>query len=178
MRKSTKTAKTETANASTVETVEKPEISKTEAAALARAIARRDNEAVAAFFKKHGAPSVVSVPVKALAAFGKSYKADPMPKAYAPSARSTAAHLIACIASGVEPKAGATFSRRFTLGGVACALENGCTSDVIGTLTSYDAASEQITFTAAVDAAVSAFIGAKALAALRDAIGTASLAAS
>ncbi len=90
----------------------------------------------------------VSVPIKTLAAFSKSYKRDVTAHAIGrkPSARQAAALTIAALAGNKAVTDKATFSRKFTLNGADYAIENGALSDAISAgLCTYSAKSETIT---------------------------------
>lgn len=91
--------------------------------------------------------AAVSVPIKTLSAFKRSYKRDIAPHAIGrkPSPRQAAALYVALVASGGKLSDGATFPRQFTLRGASYAIENGALSDALASgLATYDSASETI----------------------------------
>lgn len=92
----------------------------------------------------------VSIPVKSLAAFKRSYKRDVTAHAIGrkPSPRQAAALAVAALSNGAKLADNATFSRKFKRGDAEFAIENGALSDCIASgLCTYNAASEQITLT-------------------------------
>ena len=92
--------------------------------------------------------SAVSIPVKPLAAFKRTYKRDVTAHAIGrkPSARQAAALYVALTASKAKLADGAKFPRQFTMRVATYAIENGALSDAIASgLAAYDSASETIT---------------------------------
>ena len=90
----------------------------------------------------------VSVPVKTLAAFKRSYKRDVTAHAIGrkPSPRQAAALYVALAAHGAKLADGAQFPRKFEMRGASYAIENGALSDCIASgLASYDVKSETVT---------------------------------
>ena len=90
----------------------------------------------------------VSVPVKTLAAFKRSYKRDVTAHAIGrkPSPRQAAALYVALTASGGKLADNATFPRKFEMRGASYAIENGALSDAIASgLASYDSKAENVT---------------------------------
>jgi hypothetical protein len=90
----------------------------------------------------------ISIPVKSLAAFKRTYKRDVAAHAIGrkPSPRQAAALAVAALANGAKLADGATFSRKFDRNGAAFAIENGALSDAIASgLCTYDGKAEQIT---------------------------------
>ena len=113
--------------------------------ALATRIASERKTAGEIFATLSGA---VSVPVKPLAAFKRSYKRDVTAHAIGrkPSARQAAALYVALTASKAKLTDGAKFPRQFTMRGATYAIENGALSDAIASgLAAYDSASETVT---------------------------------
>lgn len=118
---------------------------KPDAAALSKRIAAERADAGAVFGKLSDA---VSVPVKTLTAFKRTYKADVQAHAIGrkPSVRQAAALAVAQAASGKALRDGATFPRKFTMRGATYAIENGALSDAIASgLCTYDGATETVT---------------------------------
>lgn len=94
--------------------------------------------------------SAVSVPVKSLAAFKRSYKRDVTAHAIGrkPSARQAACLAVAAAAANVKPADGAKFPRNFTMRGAEYAIENGALSDCIASgLATYDSKTQTVTLT-------------------------------
>lgn len=92
--------------------------------------------------------SAVSVPVKTLAAFKRSYKRDVSAHAIGrkPSPRQAAALFVALTAADAKLADGAKFPRKFKMRGADYAIENGALSDAIASgLCAYDSASETVT---------------------------------
>lgn len=90
----------------------------------------------------------VSVPVKTLAAFKRSYKRTVTAHAIGrkPSPRQAAALYVALTASGGKLSDNVTFPRKFEMRGASYAIENGALSDAIASgLASYDSAAETVT---------------------------------
>jgi len=90
----------------------------------------------------------VSVPVKTLAAFKRTYKRDVTAHAIGrkPSPRQAAALYVALIANGGKLADNATFPRKFEMRGASYAIENGALSDAIASgLASYDSKAETVT---------------------------------
>jgi len=90
----------------------------------------------------------VSVPVKPLTAYRKTYKADVKAHAIArrPTPRQAAAIAVAQAASGKQLRDKATFARKFDMRGATYAIENGVLSDAIASgIVTYDAANETVT---------------------------------
>lgn len=90
----------------------------------------------------------VSVPVKTLAAFKRTYKRDVTAHAIGrkPTPRQAAALFVALTAHGAKLRDGAKFPRNFKMRGAEYAIENGALSDAIASgLATYDSASETVT---------------------------------
>ena len=75
----------------------------------------------------------VSIPVKPISAYGKTYKRDVTAHAIGrkPSPRQAAALAVAAAAAGIKISDGATFPRKFEMRGAAYAIENGALSDAM-----------------------------------------------
>lgn len=113
--------------------------------ALATRIAAERKTASDVFAKLSNA---VSVPVKTLAAFKRTYKRDVSAHAIGrkPSPRQAAALYVALTAANAKLADGATFPRKFKLRGADYAIENGALSDAIASgLATYDSATETVT---------------------------------
>ena len=96
----------------------------------------------------HKLSSAVSVPVKTLAAFKRTYKRDVTAHAIGrkPSPRQAAALYVALTAANVKLADNAKFPRKFEMRGASYAIENGALSDAIASgLAAYDSASETVT---------------------------------
>lgn len=92
--------------------------------------------------------SAISVPIKPLSAFAKSYKRTVTAHAIGrkPSPRQAAALYVALVASGGKLADGTKFPRKFTLRGAQYAIENGALSSAISAgLCTYHAESETVT---------------------------------
>lgn len=117
-----------------------------ERAALATRIATERKTANETFAKLS---SAVSIPVKPLSAFAKSYKrtvTGQWPYGRKPSPRQAAAIYIALTAARGKLADNAKFPRKFTIRGAEYAIENGALSSAISSgLCTYDSASETIT---------------------------------
>ena len=90
----------------------------------------------------------VSVPIKTLAAFKRSYKRDVTAHAIGrkPSPRQAAALYVALIASGGKLADNVKFPRKFEIKSASYAIENGALSDCIASgLARYDSATETVT---------------------------------
>lgn len=90
----------------------------------------------------------VSVPVKTLTAFKRTYKRDVQAHAIGrkPSVRQAAAIAVAQAATGKALRDGATFPRKFTMRGATYAIENGALSDAIASgLVTYNGSDETVT---------------------------------
>jgi hypothetical protein len=108
----------------------------------------------------------VSIPVKAATTYRRTYQAARgAGRVSRVTDRQAAALAVAIVASGNKlPASGstesATFSRRFNIGAVAYVIENGCTSDILGSgLATYSAEREAFT------------VNAKQAQAMREALG-------
>lgn len=113
--------------------------------ALAAHIAEQNKTAGDVFAQLSGA---VSIPVKSMQAFKRSYKRDISPHTIGrkPSPRQAAALYVALTAANVPLADGASFPRQFELRGSTYAIENGALSDALASgLCTYDTASETIT---------------------------------
>jgi len=120
-------------------------------AAIAAQIATERKTASDVFAKLS---SAVSVPVKPLAAFKRTYKRDVSAHAIGrkPSARQAAALYVALTASKAKLADGVKFPRQFTIRGATYAIENGALSDAIASgLCTYNAATETITLRSAAE---------------------------
>lgn len=98
----------------------------------------------------------ISIPIKPLSAYKRSYKRDVPPHAIGrnPKPRSSAAVAAPCLAAGKALKNGAKFPRNFTHAGVSYTVENGALADAQRAgLCSYDSATESITITNAAEIA-------------------------
>jgi len=98
----------------------------------------------------------ISIPVKSLAAFKRSYKRDVTAHAIGrkPSPRQAAALAVAALSNGAKLANKAKFSRKFMRAGAEFAIENGALSDAIASgLCTYDSKAEQITLTNAAEIA-------------------------
>jgi len=118
--------------------------------ALAKLIASERATAATLFAALDNAS--VSIPVKSLKAFNRSYKRDVTAHAIGrkPSMRQASALAVACLANGKTIKNGAKFSRKFERAGASYAIENGALSDALASgLCAYDSASETITIKSA-----------------------------
>lgn len=96
----------------------------------------------------HKLSQSVSVPIKTLAAYKRTYKRDVSAHAIGrkPSPRQAAALYVALTASGVKLADNAKFPRKFEMRGAPYTVENGALSDAIASgLAAYDSASETIT---------------------------------
>lgn len=116
-----------------------------ERAALATRIAAERKTAGAVFSKLSDA---VSVPIKPLSAYSKTYKRNVTAHAIGrgPSPRQAAALYVALIAANGKLANGATFPRKFDIRGVSYAVENGVLSSAISAgLCTYDTKAETIT---------------------------------
>lgn len=114
-------------------------------AALVARIASERKTATDVFGKLSTA---VSVPVKTLAAFKRSYKRDVTAHAIGrkPSPRQAAALYVALTASGAKLADNAKFNRVFKMRGADYAIENGALSDAIASgLATYDSTTETVT---------------------------------
>ena len=124
----------------------KPAVDKAaERAALTTRIAAERKAANTVFAQLSDA---VSVPVKTLAAFKRTYKRDVTAHAIGrkPSPRQAAALYVALVASGGKLADNAKFPRKFEMRGASYAIENGALSDAIASgLAAYDSASETVT---------------------------------
>lgn len=124
----------------------KPAVDKAaEREALATRIAAERKTASDVF---HKLSESVSVPVKPLSAFKRSYKRDVTAHAIGrkPSPRQAAALFVALTAANAKLTDNAKFPRKFEMRGASYAIENGALSDAIASgLASYDSASETIT---------------------------------
>jgi len=92
--------------------------------------------------------NAISIPIKTLAAFERSYKRDVTAHAIGrkPSPRQAAALYVALKANGGELSDNVKTSRKFEINGAGYAIENGALSSAIASgLCSYDSASETIT---------------------------------
>lgn len=141
----------------------KPAKASADKAAEREALAKRVNaeRANAAKLINAFADSAVSIPVKSLAAFKRSYKRDVTAHAIGrkPSMRQAAALAVACLASGKAIKTGAKFPRKFERAGAQYAIENGALSDCLASgLATYDAKTETVTIANAAE--ISSLIGA------------------
>lgn len=149
---------------------ETPATEKPDNAEIRRAAIRAASAAFRAF------ASNASIPVKAIAAFGKAYApAFGNAPACKPSMRQAAAITVAAIAAGVKlpvaPDAPAvTFPRRFTLADdagreYAAAIENGCNDNAgkAALLCTYSETAETYTVTHKQAVAIAALIGAAEL---------------
>ena len=90
----------------------------------------------------------VSIPVKSLAAFKRTYKRDVTAHAIGrkPSPRQAAALYVALTASGGKLADNVAFPRKFEMRGASYAIENGALSDAIASgLAAYDIATESVT---------------------------------
>lgn len=104
--------------------------------------------------------AAISIPIKSLAAFKRSYKRDVTAHAIGrkPSPRQAAAITVAALSGGKTVSNGATFPRKFDRDGASYAIENGALSDAIASgIVSYDAKTESITIKNAAE--ISAQIG-------------------
>lgn len=113
--------------------------------ALAKRIAAERKTAADIFAQ---ASDAVSVPVKTLAAFKRTYKRECSPHAIGrkPSVRQAAALAVAFAAAKTAIADGATAPRKFEMRGASYAIENGALSDCLASgLATYDSASETIT---------------------------------
>lgn len=141
-------------------TIKKPattKATKAKAAPAPKAQAKPDAQAIATLIASERktasdvyaqADSAVSVPIKSLSAFKRTYKKAVSAHAIGrkPSTRQAAALAVALTAHGAKPSDGATFPRKFTMRGAQFAIENGALSDCIASgLAAYDSASETIT---------------------------------
>ncbi len=123
---------------------------KSDKLADAQSLAKRiesERETAASIFAQ-AKTAAVSIPVKSLAAFGKSYKRECSAHSIGrnPSPRQAAALAVAAAASSVTIADGAKIPRKFTMRGAEYAIENGALSDAIASgLASYHSASETIT---------------------------------
>lgn len=123
-----------------------PKADKPDAQALAKRIAGERSTAQAIFAQAKTAS--VSIPVKPLSAYGRTYRADVTAHAIGrkPSPRQAAALAVAAAAHGVAIADGATFKREFTMRGAQYVIENGALSDALASgLCTYDAKAETIT---------------------------------
>jgi len=96
----------------------------------------------------HKLSESVSVPVKTLSAFKRTYKRDVTAHAIGrkPSPRQAAALYVALTASGGKLADNVSFPRKFEMRGASYAIENGALSDAIASgLASYDSKAETIT---------------------------------
>lgn len=121
---------------------------------LAERVATERASALALFRKAEQA--AVSIPIKPLSAFRRTYVRDVTAHAIGrkPSPRQAAALTIAALSGGAKLADKATFSRKFERAGVTYAIENGALSDAISAgLCTYDAKSEIITITNAAELA-------------------------
>jgi hypothetical protein len=135
------------------ETVAKPKTRarkpKADKAAERKAISERiaaERATAASVFAQ--ASDAVSVPVKSLAAFKRTYKRDITAHAIGrkPSVRQAAALAIAIAANGKPAIDGLQFPRKFDMRGAQFAIENGCLSDCIASgLATYNAKTETVT---------------------------------
>jgi hypothetical protein len=90
----------------------------------------------------------VSIPVKSLAAFKRTYKRDVTAHAIGrkPSPRQAAALYVALTASGGKLADNVAFPRKFEMRGASYAIENGALSDAIASgLAAYDSKAETVT---------------------------------
>lgn len=90
----------------------------------------------------------VSIPVKSLAAFKRTYRRDVTAHAIGrkPSPRQAAALYVALTAAGGKLADNAAFPRKFEMRGASYAIENGALSDCIASgLAAYDIATETVT---------------------------------
>lgn len=131
---------------------------KTDAKPDAQALAKRiatERQTAASIFSQASAASV-SIPVKPLSAYLRSYKRDVTahPIERKPSPRQAAALAVAAAAHGVTVADKATFSRKFEMRGAQYAIENGALSDAIASgLCTYDSKAETVTLTNAAELA-------------------------
>lgn len=136
-----KTAK----NVKTAPAASAPKIDKAaEKLALATRIAAERKTAADIFAQLSDA---VSIPVKTVSAYRKTYKAAVAPHAIGrgPSPRQAAALYVALAASGAKLADGATFPRNFTMRGIAYTIENGVLSSALSAgLATYDGKTETI----------------------------------
>lgn len=120
--------------------------SKADAESLAMRIAG-ERQAAASLFAQLDKASV-SVPVKTLSAYKRTYK--PAVTAHAigrkPTLRQAAAIAVACLSNKAKLADGATFSRKFDKAGATYAIENGALADALSSgLVTYDSAAETLT---------------------------------
>lgn len=90
----------------------------------------------------------VSVPVKTLSAYKRTYKPGVTAHAIGrkPTIRQAAAIAVACLSNKAKLADGETFSRKFDKAGATYAIENGALSDALSSgLVTYDAATETLT---------------------------------
>lgn len=115
-----------------------------EAQALAARIASERKAAADIFAQLSGA---ISIPIKTVSAYRKTYKANVAPHAIGRTAspRQAAALYIGLAASGKALADGATFPRTFTMRGASYTIENGVLSSALSAgLATYDSANETI----------------------------------
>ena len=96
------------------------------------------------------ASNAVSVPIKPLIAYKRTYKKTVTAHAIGrkPSVRQAAALAVAIAANNAKAANGATIKRTFTMRGAEYAIENGALSDALASgLCTYNAESETITIT-------------------------------
>lgn len=133
-------------NKTTVQAAAKPAVDKAaEREALTKRIAAERVAAADVFGKLSEA---VSVPVKPLSSFKRTYKRDVTAHAVGrkPSPRQAAALYVALAASGTKLADNAKFPRKFEMRGAQYAIENGALSDAIASgLAAYDSDSETVT---------------------------------
>lgn len=142
----TKAAKATETKAAPVKAAPAKPAKAAERAAFAERIAA-ERASASQLFAAFDAASV-SVPVKPLAAFLRSYKRDISAHAIGrkPSVRQAAALAVACLAGGKPVKNGSTFKRKFDHAGTSYAIENGALSDCLASgLATYNAKTETIT---------------------------------
>lgn len=131
-------------------------------AAFAQAVAAERAEAARIF---HAADKAsVSIPVKSMRAFAKTYRRDVAAHAIGrkPSPRQAAALAVACLSNGTKLADGATFARQFDRNGARYGIENGALSDAIASgLATYDGNTDTVTIANAAE--IAAQIGSFAL---------------
>lgn len=131
--------------AAPVKAAAKPAIDKAaEREALSKRIAAERKTAHSVFTQLSES---VSIPVKSLAAFKRTYKRDVTAHAIGrkPSPRQAAALYVALTASGGKLADNVSFPRKFEMRGASYAIENGALSDAIASgLAAYDIATETV----------------------------------
>lgn len=135
----------------------KPATDKPDAQALAVRIAGERTTAANIFAQAK--TGNVSIPVKPLSAYAKTYKATVTAHAIGrkPSPRQAAALAVCAAANGKAVANDVKLKRTFDINGAPYAIENGALSDAIASgLCSYDSASETITITNAAECAAQA----------------------